>query len=693
MVDVDHSKYRILITDDDDDARMVLRLMVERDGYQVIEAKDGLQAIEKFEEYEPDVILMDCMMPNLDGFSTVERIRQNPRGKDIPIVMVTALNDDGSVQRGFKVGASDYISKPVQVALMRQRLHRLIRTKAAEDGLRQVIEDQKILHRIDREIGYTLNLERVLSLTLDTVMRRTAASSCVVGWINITKRQLERLAGLGSNKILTEPILQTELTTPDSPLALVFNGDQPLYETKDGLFARLMIPLVIQGKVKGVIAVEGVVQEYYNQTDLDFLVHLASRTAEAIEKTQVYQKSHDYNVMMDRLNEINTAISSSLNREDMVEMSTRGLAVLLGGSSAMFFEYDARETRLTLKSSFVVEGMADKLPELGTTYTPSEEFVKRTQDGVLQFQPYGEGLEKAIGEFSKAFNYQAGVVVSISTDNKLSAIIVMGESRYERFFSVDELALARSLGVHVMVMFQQAKLYSNIKDLEEVKSEMIRMASHDLKNPLLQVQGYLDLFVKTLKVDLDDQQKEFLVRVRSGTKKMNDLLEDILNLERIESHMTMDLHEIDLHKLVLEIFTSLKPQADIKAQTFTLNLTEERLPALGNEIQIRQAITNFVGNAIKYTPDEGEVVVEVKVEKGEFKFKVTDSGYGIPKDRQSKLFERFYRARTPGTEDIPGTGLGLSLVKTVIERHGGSVWFESEEGAGSTFGLNLPLKR
>ncbi len=106
--------------------------------------------------------------------------------------------------------------------------------------------------------------------------------------------------------------------------------------------------------------------------------------------------------------------------------------------------------------------------------------------------------------------------------------------------------------------------------------------------------------------------------------------------------------------------------------------------------QLRQAIANLIGNAVKYTPDEGRVDVRFAQGGQRLHFSVRDTGYGISPERQARLFERFYRAREPGTDHIPGTGLGLSLVKTVIERHGGQVWFESEVGAGSTFGFWLP---
>lgn len=276
-------------------------------------------------------------------------------------------------------------------------------------------------------------------------------------------------------------------------------------------------------------------------------------------------------------------------------------------------------------------------------------------------------------------------------DDKVESLIVVSDSRFERHFNNDEVGLARSLGDHITVMLQQANLFAEIKELEEVKSEMIRMASHDLKNPLLQVKGYLDLLLKTLGDKLSEQQREFATRITSGTDKMNNLLEDILNLERIESHSTTQLDTINLRFTLHQVAEALRPQAELKNQTMSVSIDSDDAYLMGNELQIQQAFNNFINNAIKYTPEAGSVMVRGKVEDGEFRFEVEDTGFGIPKDRQDKLFERFYRARTPGTEDIPGTGLGLSLVKSVVQRHGGDVWFKSQEGKGSIFGIWLPV--
>ncbi len=691
---IDTRKYRILISDDDTDARLVLRMMVERAGYQVFEATDGLKAIEMFEEVQPDVVLLDAMMPNLDGFSAAERILDIPGAEDVPIVMVTALNDDASIERAFKIGATDYITKPVILSVLRHRLNRLIRTKAAEDVLRQIIDDQRILHRIDRELGYTLNLDRVLNLAMDSAMRRTGATACVIGWIEPATMQLTRLASIGGNPLLENPIPKAKLKD-DEDFSAVFVDEASIAETSiDDVYTRMIVPLINAGQTAGVIILDRVLTGYYDQSDLNFLTHLAGRTAVAIDKTRNYQQSQNHISSMDRLHEINNAISSNLDRREMQQVSARGLMTLLGGSSAFFAGYDSRKKVFVVKSTAVDEDQNDLMPDIDTEISMQDQadFLKGLHDGLQQYQA-SESTSVGIELLLKKTNLKSALIVPLTQDDKLIGVLITGESQYERYFSDNDIALARSLGIHTSTMLKQSDLFAEISELEQVKSEMIRMASHDLKNPLLQVGGYLDLLVKTLVNDLDEDQKDFVGRIENGLTKMNRLLEDILNLERVESHRTTELHPVNLRYVLIEVAGALESQAHLKQQFYRLHFSDTDAIVLGNEVQLNQCFTNFIGNAIKYTPEQGTITIKSNIEDGVFHFHVKDTGYGIPKDRQSKMFQRFYRARTPGTEHISGTGLGLSLVKTVIERHGGEIWFASEEGKGSTFGFNLPLRQ
>jgi signal transduction histidine kinase len=230
-----------------------------------------------------------------------------------------------------------------------------------------------------------------------------------------------------------------------------------------------------------------------------------------------------------------------------------------------------------------------------------------------------------------------------------------------------------------------------LKDLDRMKSQMLQIASHDLKNPLGVILGYTDLMLAD--AEPDSLPYEYLSAIARVSDGMLDMVSTLLNIERIESTAEGHTDSVDLLALIEDIVEELGPFTEQRHQLVTRELPSAAPPIRGDSAQLREAFKNLLDNASKYTPDHGLIMVRARVDSKteRFHYSVTDTGHGIPKDRQRNIFQRFYRAKQPGTEEIPGTGLGLSLVKAVIERHGGEVWFESEFGKGSTFGFWLPL--
>jgi signal transduction histidine kinase len=286
----------------------------------------------------------------------------------------------------------------------------------------------------------------------------------------------------------------------------------------------------------------------------------------------------------------------------------------------------------------------------------------------------------------------AMVLIPLIAQNELIGISAVIEGRRDRIFTANDVFKAETLASQASVALRQSRLFSEVRELEKLKSEMIRMASHDLRNPLNNVMGYVELVAMTLDQDgMTPDLEMYIDNLRRGTQAMRQLLEDLLTLERIESDRQSDWQLFDLGGLVMEVVEAQQSSADLKQQALVLNRMLRTPFVRGSLTQIRQAIANLVGNAIKYTPEEGRVEVSFQVEGDRLSLSVRDNGYGISLERQNRVFERFYRAREPGTDHIGGTGLGLSLVKTVIERHGGQVWFTSAPGVGSTFGFWLPV--
>ncbi len=234
---------------------------------------------------------------------------------------------------------------------------------------------------------------------------------------------------------------------------------------------------------------------------------------------------------------------------------------------------------------------------------------------------------------------------------------------------------------------------THFKELDEMKSEFVATVSHDLRAPLTFIRGYASML--PMVGELSEKQESYLDRILEGIDQMSVLIEDLLNLRRIEAGVGIKLEPCNLGLILIEAVDSMRARAAAAGLVLRLEPSEGSVTITGDHTLLRQAIGNLVDNAIKYTPSGGEVSVGLKVDEahGEVIIHVRDTGIGIAPEDQLRLFEKFYRIRRRETGNVPGTGLGLALVRSIIERHGGRVWVESELNKGSTFYIALPLHR
>lgn len=231
---------------------------------------------------------------------------------------------------------------------------------------------------------------------------------------------------------------------------------------------------------------------------------------------------------------------------------------------------------------------------------------------------------------------------------------------------------------------------TTLRDLHRFKDEMLRVASHDLRSPLALITGYADM----IKLDTPEDNPEihdYVDVIKKSTERMGGLLEDLLRIERIRSN-PLELHEqIDLENMVKVVMVNLRPLVESKKHTFESDFRLNGVPRIiADPVLIRQSMENLINNATKYTAEGGRIVVESWYDDEKFYFSVTDTGIGIPQEHLAHIFESFYRVKQDVTNE-KGSGLGLSLVNNVIERHRGELWVDSKYREGSTFGFWLPL--
>lgn len=231
-----------------------------------------------------------------------------------------------------------------------------------------------------------------------------------------------------------------------------------------------------------------------------------------------------------------------------------------------------------------------------------------------------------------------------------------------------------------------------LRQLDKVKDEFISMASHQLRTPLTSVKGYISMVIEGDAGKISNSQKQLLDEAFMSSERMVHLINDFLNVSRIQTgKFIIDKTSVDLSKLVSEEIDSLRPNATGRKLKFVYK-PPKNFPLMElDEGKIRQVVMNYADNAIYYSHENSTITVSLSVENDEVLFTVKDTGIGVPKAEQEKLFAKFYRAANARVQRPDGTGVGIYLAKKVIDAHGGKIVFESTEGKGSTFGFRLPL--
>lgn len=233
------------------------------------------------------------------------------------------------------------------------------------------------------------------------------------------------------------------------------------------------------------------------------------------------------------------------------------------------------------------------------------------------------------------------------------------------------------------------KAHEELKSVDQMKTDFMNMAAHELKTPLVPMVGYLHMIDKE---KLSDKDKESIDIALRNTKRLQRLVEDVLDIAKLESKvMKFNMENVQLANLVKDSVASAEPLAKEKELTLKTEVSEKLPPISGDEGRLTQVLTNLINNAIKFT-DQGGVTVEARAEEDNVVVHVKDTGIGIAEEDKAELFTKFFQVDTSARRKHGGTGLGLAICKEIVEAHNGKIWVESELGKGSTFSFSLPIE-
>lgn len=234
---------------------------------------------------------------------------------------------------------------------------------------------------------------------------------------------------------------------------------------------------------------------------------------------------------------------------------------------------------------------------------------------------------------------------------------------------------------------------TELRNLERVRTDFVANASHELKTPITAIRGLSETVVGDPDVDRATVM-HFMERIHAQSIRLSQLVGDLMTISRLESDQDVaDFTLINFGELVNRAVAAAQSAAEGKQHQLGVSLPEQKVEVYGDRQNLSQLVDNLVDNAIKYTPERGQIKVRVKLEGGEAVLEVEDSGIGISPQYQQRVFERFYRVDKARSQSLGGTGLGLSIVKNIAERHGGNVSVISQLGRGSTFTFRVPAAR
>lgn len=289
----------------------------------------------------------------------------------------------------------------------------------------------------------------------------------------------------------------------------------------------------------------------------------------------------------------------------------------------------------------------------------------------------------------KLESLKVAVAVPLQLNDQPIGLIFLSDKLSGDIFFPEDLELLETIGAQAISSIQKAKLYEG----DQMKTEFVSIASHELLTPVSAIEGYLSMILDENIGKIDDQARGYLEKVYSSAKRLSNLIKDLLSASRIEAdRMKFEPQSLDMDRMVTEAIDQLKFVAQGKKIELIYKAPTSSLPTIwADPDRVTQILMNLIGNAIKYTMD-GSVTVAIKQPaKDRLDIEIQDTGIGMTKKEQAHLFEKFYRVDSPETTGIIGTGLGLYITKSIIEKMGGTISIKSAKGEGTTFTFTLPL--
>lgn len=728
----------VLIVDDDRFMRTQLCCMMEQEGYEVIQASNGEEAIAAYTRKRPDIVLLDAMMPVMDGFTCCSKLRalassNMPSGT--PVLMITSLEDKASVDRAFESGATDYVTKPIHWAVLRQRLHRLVQASRANAELQYQHERERLMGAIATRIRQSLNLEEILTTTVTEVRHFLQIDRAIVyrfesdwsgvvavesvdsAWTSIVGKTIHDLCFAksyvqdykqGYIKAVTD-IYTAGLAPCHVDLLAQFQ-----------IRANLVVPILQGENLWGLlIAHHCSAPRHWHQFEIDLLEQLAGQLAIALQQSELYQQLAKLNTNLElqvqertaqlqqalkfeaMLKRITDKVRDSLDESNILQTAVQELAIVLGVEYCHTALYDLDAATSTICYEYA-------------TSTPS------AQGRVVQIanfpEIYSQLLQGQYLQFCK--------IVSARLDGNYARLAtlacpifddqgVLGDlwlvTNKEYVFNELEIRLIQQVANQCAIAIRQARLYqaaqAQVKEMEKInvlKDDFLMTVSHELKTPLSNMKMALQM-LESINEECGSCSRIGNVNAKSSPSAiyldlLNDecerelkLIDDLLDLQQLNvAAQDLDKTLINLQDWIPHVVEPFEYQAQKHQQLLQIDIAPEIPGLISDSYILARILTELLNNACKYTPPEEQITVSARTKAGIIQLSVSNSGVEIPVTEIHRIFDKFYRIPSNDPWKHGGTGLGLALVQKLVSYLGGSIQVKSKSKE-TCFIVELPI--
>jgi signal transduction histidine kinase len=456
----------------------------------------------------------------------------------------------------------------------------------------------------------------------------------------------------------------------------------------------LAVPMQIKDRVLGVIEVinrkDGLP---FAEDDQNLLTAFAGQAAVAIENARLLaltdqeleERVEELQVMGRIVRELNASLEVIHAMRTTLEWAIRRSSAEAG----LIGMIEGDHLRLMAQQGYDEIFPSEKEAEMPLESSALRSAIESGQPSQISLLSNG-----AVGLLSIAHTQ---IIVPIRREARVIGLLLLESTNDSQV----NLAFLNSLSDSAAIAIANAQLYDEVQRANLAKSDFVSFVAHELKNPMTSIKGYTELLAAGSVGQINEMQANFLSTIRSNVERMSALVSDLNDNAKIEANrLRLEFKPVEVPEIVDDVLRSTKRQIEDKHQSIELKLSTSLPLVWADRLRVGQVLTNLISNAHKYTPEGGQIVVGAEVTNNQWDLEgakrvvhvwVRDNGIGINIEDQTKIFQKFFRSDDSKAREVPGTGLGLNITKSLVEMQGGRIWFDSQFRAGTTFHFTIPV--